>query len=93
MAEVTEVTNEQIIHFQQVNRILAEFRAFLSIVIRSYASDEDVANLVFTRASDRMIPGFHKIERGVILMIVADGDDVCRGIAHIVTAVRPDWVS
>src|SRR5205085_11682221 len=60
----------------QVDGVPAALRALLGVVERRQADDADVANLVLARSVDDVGLAAHHLGEAVVLMLVADRDQV-----------------
>ena len=78
MPQVTQVTDNQVIYVNDIDRVPAMFLPTFIIVIRGYAGDQHVANLIFAGATHNTRIAADALDIIMPIMVMADGDD--RGI-------------
>src|SRR5439155_12646981 len=84
--KVAQVAEDDVVHVDDVDGVLAKLGALLAVVVGAHAGDQNAADLVFACAVDREALIAHRPHRGdvrVIGVIVADRDDVRGGPADV----------
>ncbi len=75
--EVAEVAHAHVVDLDQVNGVAASLGAFLRVVIRRESDHADAGNLVLTRSFDLVGTLAHRLRVSVVLVVMADGQQVC----------------
>src|SRR5207237_3801281 len=92
MTEIAEMTDDDIIHVDDVDGVAPAFLATFVIVVGGDAGDQNVADFILTRATHHT--WIASDARHVVMswMVVADGDDGGTDFPQGALGLRREWI-